>query len=298
MRRWGAGVLVVVCLCLGGCLSGEQGHTSAMLSRMHIPHTTLGPDGALVDIVLVERPLGDPFLNGELWTNTDCQVVGLEKKALLDDNGFCVGQVIGMNPAKLQNLIQSNRYCVTSRRQLLPAGTPTTVAMGPPQARCEFRVKTDDGNHDIDLDQGQCTICIVPSLTNDGRTRLKFTPQVLYGSTVPDIQVAPDRLNFLYQWKRPNKIYDALSWEVTLAPNQYLVIGTHFDENVPEDAPQSLGSQCFLQDGSGGFKQRILVIRTTRGNERGESTSVQADTGTVAGQPVSAAAHCLECAGY
>jgi len=324
MRRWGACVLVLLCVCLGGCLSGDPEQASALLNRLHLPRTTLGPDGALLDLALVERPFGDPFLNDELWHSTDSQVAGLEKKALLDDNGFWVGQVVGMNPAKLQDLIESKRYCVTSRRQVLSAGTPTVVALGPAVPQCNFRVKTQDGAHDVVLDQGQCALNIVPSLTNDGRTRLKFTPQVLYGGAAPDVQVAPDRTGYLYQCKRPSKTYDALSWEVILAPNQYLVIGTHSDENTPEDVPQSLGNQCFLVENDRTYGQRVLVIRSTRGGEvvsgvrnqgsgvrgqesgiRDQESGVRGDvdgaagnlTGTAPCQPIAPAAHCLQCCG-
>src|SRR4051812_35123541 len=104
MRRWGACVLVLLCVCPGGCLSGDPVRPASWLGRQRAPHVTLGPDGALLDIVLIERPLGDAFVNDEIWRSTDLQVAGLEKKAVLDDNGFRVGQVIGMNPAELQKL--------------------------------------------------------------------------------------------------------------------------------------------------------------------------------------------------
>jgi hypothetical protein len=223
----------------------------------------------MVEFTLIERPLGDAFLNDELWTCTDCQAVGLEKKAVLDDNGICVGQVIGMNPAKLQDLIECKRYCVTCRRQVLSASKSASVTLGPPLPRCEFRVRTPDGAHDVDLEQGQCTLTIVPTLTNDGRIKLKFTPEVLYGSMLPDFKVAPDYTGWQYQCQRPSKTYDSLSWEVTLAPNQFLVIGTRLDDDAPENAARSLGSQCFLVEQGGAFTQRILVIRGARGQESG-----------------------------
>lgn len=221
----------------------------------------------MLDLVLVERPLGDEFLNDELWQSTDMQVAGLDKKALLDDNGLRVGQVVGMNPAKLQNLVASDRYCVISRRQTMPAGTPVTIPLGPVIGECNYCVKTSAGTFEVALSQGQCTLAVVPSLTKDGRTTLKFTPQVLYGSQVTDYQVAAGRTGFECQYKRPGKTYEALSWEVTLAPNQYLVIGTVFDPDILEESRQSLGNQFFLVEKGQTITQRLLVIRTTRGAE-------------------------------
>ncbi|HYV36654.1 MAG TPA: hypothetical protein VE988_13175 [Gemmataceae bacterium] len=286
MRRGGASVLVLLCVSLGGCFWGEAERSASVFHRFHPPGTNLGPDGVLLDIVLIERPLGDDFLNSELWESTDSQVVGLEKQALLEENGFRVGQIVGMNPAKLQDLLVSERSLVPVRQQILPAGTLTSVPLGPNLPQCNYRIKSEGGPRDVILDQAQCAFTIVPSLTNDGRTRLKFTPQVLHGSEMPDIQVARDRTGMTLERKRPAKTYDALSWEVTLAPNQYLIVGTRFVEDASENEPQSLGNQCFLVDTGRTFTQRVLVIRTTRGS----ASDLNKMEG---GQPVSPAAHCL-----
>src|SRR5205807_3883031 len=139
------------------------------------------------------------------------------------------------------------------------------------------------------------------------RTHLKFTPQVLYGSILPDYRATPSE-GWGFQYKRPSKTYSNLSWEVTLAPNQQLVIGTHFDESADEDAPQSLGGQCFLVPSGRTFVQRLLVVRTTRGRDDGllpasgvrGQTEDDRDSGgqpRYAQQPVAPAAHCLLPAG-
>src|SRR4051794_15409274 len=127
MRRGGACLLVLACLCLGGCLSGEPTRSSSGFSPNHAPRTNLGPDGVLLELALIERPLGDPFLNDEIWSSADCQVVDLEKKGFLEDNGFRIGQIVGMNPAKLQTLLDSERHFIPIRKQILPAGTETSV---------------------------------------------------------------------------------------------------------------------------------------------------------------------------
>src|SRR5208283_5426209 len=106
---------------------GDPARPSSYFIPPHFHRSNLGPDGVLLDMVVVERSLGDPFLNNDVWSCTDTDVTGLDKKAVLDDNGICVGQVVGMNPAKLQNLIECKRYCVTSRRQILPAGKSIAV---------------------------------------------------------------------------------------------------------------------------------------------------------------------------
>jgi hypothetical protein len=170
-------------------------------------------------------------------------------------------------------------------------------------------VKTENGASEVTLDQAQCALTIMPSHTSDGRTRLKFTPQVLHGDHMPEYQVDSERKGFVYECKRPTKAFDALSWEVNLAPNQFLVLGTYFDENADEGDPQSLGNCCFLIDNGRTFTQRLLVIRTTRGEKsfslsgrdnqsevinKGAGFSLKPGDGIL---PMTPAAHCLLSAG-
>ncbi len=49
-----------------------------------------------------------------------------------------------------------------------------------------------------------------------------------------------------------------MSWSVTVAPNEYLVLGAHFDN------PRALGYRCFVQADELVVAQRLLVIRTSR----------------------------------
>ncbi len=102
-----------------------------------------------LDVAIIERPLGDSFLNQELWSEADEQAiradvgeqaVSLERKTALEKNGFRVGQVGGlMPPAKLLSLLLSPRSCQPHRVQL-HAGNATTIPLGPvwPHCRCQL----------------------------------------------------------------------------------------------------------------------------------------------------------------
>jgi hypothetical protein len=52
--------------------------------------------------------------------------------------------------------------------------------------------------------------------------------------------------------------FSSLSWEITLAPNDYLLIGGRYDR------PNTLGWQSFIRTDEDTPVQRLLVIRTTR----------------------------------
>jgi hypothetical protein len=291
MRRGGALVLVLLCGCLGGCLSNDPARPSTWLDRLRSPRSALGPDGVMIDLVLIEQPLGDPFLNDEIWKSTDCQSVGLERKGILDDNGFRIGQVVGMNPSRLQTLLDSQRYWASHRRQILAAGHATSMAVGPTLAQCSFQLKTVDGGIDVLLDQGQCVLRIDTAQASEGRTRLKFTPEVLYGARIPDYQVDPKQGSLQMEFKRPSKVYPDLSWEVTLGPNQFLVIGSHFDVDTDDNTPQTLGGQFFIQENGRTYVQRILVLRTIRG---GEEDAAATPFTELPAAPITPAGQCMQ----
>jgi hypothetical protein len=262
MRRWGTVLPMLLCACLTGCFTSDTVRSQSWLARIRTPRLALGPDGVLLDLVLLELPVDSKLLNSELWPCADCQAIGLERQGMLADNGLRVGPIIGTIPGPLQAELTTERHWFKKDRQILAAGSKMTIALGEPLPHCNFHLRTEAGTSEVALNQGQTTLVIEPSLTEDGRTRLKFTPQVLYGAVAPDYQAGSE--GWQLEFKRPNKTYSSLSWEVSLAPNQYLIVGTHLDEQG--DVMQTFGGQCFLQDTNHGAVQRLLVLRTARGD--------------------------------
>jgi hypothetical protein len=237
-----------------GCVTEPPAHRDAGLAQGAQP--PLGPDGVVLELVLLERPVGDRYLNGPLWDSADEHAVPVEQKVVLEDNGFRVGRVVGATPRELQKLLTSERYCVYKpERKILPAGKPLTLPVGRPVPGVRYQLGQAP---EVVLDKAQALLALLPTLTADGRTRLHFTPEVRYGDTLPEYQVAPDRSDYVLTYRQPRKTYPELSWEVTLAPNEYVLIGAALDR------PQSLGYQCFIQEDDESAGQRLLVLRTAR----------------------------------
>jgi hypothetical protein len=259
MCRRVAGVLALLAGALAGCFTGQPERS---VSRLGPPFG--GPAGAdvvQIDVAVVERPLGDRYLNGELWQLADEQGVTLERKAVLEENGFRVGLVGGLPPAGLQGLLTSPRSCPDPHRLAVRAGNATAVTLGPVWRPCRFEVKHSAEAVAVDLGDAQCLLEVVPTLTDDGRTRLRFTPHVRHGKPrlVPYATQDPSGWR-RWEWsaRQPEEAYTALSWELTVAPNEYVVVGT-----LPGQ-PDTLGQRCFAGgDGSEG-EQRLLVLRTGR----------------------------------
>jgi hypothetical protein len=140
----------------------------------------------------------------------------------------------------------------------LAAGRVSTIHLGPSQRECQFQLAQHGQSRTVDLAQAQFSLAVVPGLTEDGNICLRFAPKVEFGDPIQTFQPAPDRSGWVMEIRRPNQLYDGLSWEVPLTPNTFLVIGGALDK------PDSLGHQAFVDRESMPPVQRLLVLRTGR----------------------------------
>jgi hypothetical protein len=260
MRHWGALGTGLLAVLLGGCVSGQPLHSASLMERFWALHNAARADGVQMYVALIERPVGDRYINQDLWGLADELVVDPSRMESLEDNGFRVAQVGSNPPAELQQLILSERSCANPRKRVLPAGESATLQLGPAVAHGAFQVRQDGPPVSVHLDQAQFGLVVTPTVTADGRTRLQFTPQVQHGEVIPQPCVAPDLSGFVLERQRPTETYPALGWDVTVGPNEYVVVGARFEK------PDSLGYQAFVRADDQNPVQRLLVIRAFRSN--------------------------------
>jgi hypothetical protein len=258
MRHWQALLFGLWTCWLCGCTSGPTLRTNSWLDRFLQPAGPTGPDVVQMDVALLERPLGDPYINRDLWMDADEQIVSLDSKAVVEDNGFRIGEIGGITPVGLQTLLTSERSCANPRRLRAHAGKATKLVIGPEMPLCRFQIQRQGGTLQVALERAQCSLDVETSLTSDGRTRLRFVPQILHGETSLLPRPAADRSGWILKEERPTERYPQLAWEVTLAPNEYVIVGGRYER------PETLGHQCFLRGDEATPVQRLLVIRTSR----------------------------------
>ncbi len=219
-----------------------------------------GKDVVLMDVVLLEAPYGDRYVDKGLWDLVDEQIIPLEKKSLLEQNGFRIGLVGASPPSELLMLLTSPRSNVNPRRLQIRSGkTAPPLVLGPIREQSVFAIQRGKEKESIKLDRTEHLLEVTATLTEDGRTRLVFKPQVKHGETSMEMwRARPDRSDWMLQSSRPTKSWSSLEWELTLAPDEYVVIGGRFDR------PGTLGHTSFLRRAESAPTQRLLVIRTSR----------------------------------
>jgi hypothetical protein len=249
------GLLTGLCL---GCTTPGAARQSSLLDQLRPFQGPTGPDVVQMDVALIERPIGEAYVNQELWELADEQVVESERRAVLEDNGLRVGQIGGMAPAGLQALLTSDLSCANPRRIQLHASNATTLTLGPRLTRCHFDLIHKNHETRVDLEQAQMVFSVLPQLVAAGKIRLQFTPMVQHGEPTLVPRPAADRSGWVLQENRPTERYDQLAWEVTLTPGEYVVIGTGFDRQ------ETFGHQAFVRADEATPVQRLLVVRTAR----------------------------------
>ena len=265
-----------------GCQTEGKTGSTAWLPRFNPFQGPVGPDVVCLEVAPLEPPLGDPYINEELWQSADERLIEPEKKALMEESGFRIGQVGGlMTPPKFLALLISKRYCVNPRGLQVRAGQPTTLALGPTLPQCRFQVEQDGHPQEVEFQKADLKLSVVPSLTKEGTICLRFTPQVIHGDKVFRYRPAGDHFGWWPENQRPTENYAYLSWEATLAPTEYLVIGGRFDKTG------TLGHQSFLRPDEVPPVQRLLVIRCAPLQRQPTvSTSASSDSPEEAGESV------------
>jgi hypothetical protein len=245
--------LALLAVAFAGCVNPEPVRTTSWLNRIRPFQGTANV--VTFDVALLELRPGDPFINGELWTLADESAVDLEKKGILEDNGFRIGQVGGLTPRPLAELLKSEQSCANPRRIQMKGGKTRELLLGPALAACEFELRGPEATEAVALEQGQCQLAVVPTPGKNGRVVLRCTPQVRYGETRHVPWAVPEDGGFLLQPQKPTRAFPELAWEVTLAPDEYVVIGARTDK------PGTLGYRCFVRPDERPAVQRVLVLR-------------------------------------
>jgi hypothetical protein len=248
-----------------------------------------GPDVVQLMVAIVEQPLGDSYLNHELWELVDEQQFDFETKGKLADNGLRAGVLGGTPPARLQRLITSERCCEPPRRIRMREDGKNTVARG--TVRDDFKLTLQHGEETIPLERekGSVELEVTPTIKDEQHITLRFTPVIKHGD--PEMRPRPLRepsgvLRWDLRIDQPAEPVDWLSWEMTVAANDYILVAPLLES---ED---SLGRSCFLdlpREKVGRATQRLLILRaihardemTIPGEMKDLPVAVQAGLGVI-----------------
>lgn len=255
MRPW-VRLSGIIPLLLVGCFSAPPGRPNGLVERLKPFAGPRGADAITLVVAPLEQPVGDRFLNDGLWAAADEQVIELDRKAALEDNGFRVGLVGGILPAEFLALLTDQRNNPSGRQSLTRAGTAKPMLLGDARPLLRFQLHADGKATPVEFNQAQCVLQITPTLAPDGGVKLAFQPVVQHGSK--RLWALAAEGNLPLQGQQSIQRYPDLGWEVALAGTGYVVIGTRFDQ------VETLGHRCFISTEGAKPVQRLLAICASR----------------------------------
>src|SRR5262245_33415372 len=112
---WRAWWVFVLCAAAAvGCLSTRTDRQpTTSVARSLAPYTSA--EGITLQSILLERPVGDRFLDGDLWQGT-LPVGSQETRVLLSENGLHAAILAGNMPQQFQDLLQSETEAINGRQ--------------------------------------------------------------------------------------------------------------------------------------------------------------------------------------
>jgi hypothetical protein len=254
--RPGRRLVALALLLCGGCLWSRPTQSGTWLRSLRPNAGPVGDDVVVLQVSVIEQQVGDRSVNRDLWTSTDELAVTLDRRAVLEDNGFRVAVAGGSASETLNDLLKSKRSNPDPHQIQTRTGTTKTILLGGLRPSCAFRLKLDGEPTPAEFDQAQCAMAVTPTFASDGRVALSFVPQVQHGA--PKLLTHDEHGEFVLQGRRPAEPYPGLSFEVTLGAQDYVVVGTWAEKDA------TLGHCCFVTSVGAKPTQRLLVIRAAR----------------------------------
>lgn len=273
MRRAALAFIALLVVGLSGCFLSRMDANSLWPSRSRSAELGAGPDVVFIDVPVLEVPIGDRYINDDLWTAADEQIQSIPPslRKTLEENGLRVGLVGGKPPDGLLGLLTNERSNSKPNRYLRRTSNPAKIEIGSKLDRCEFPLHLESKTEAMNFEQAQCELQLLPTIDPDGRIHIQFTPQMEFRDPKKWSRLNP-MIALNVQGLRSTESFSALRWEISLAANEYLLIGARFDR------PKSLGFKFLVSTDPDHPVQRLIAIRAGQFAAAGDLPRSPAET--------------------
>jgi hypothetical protein len=239
---------------LAGCVTTEESLPSGPWQAFRMDTDPAG-DRVLLDVALVQAPLGDPFLDQRVWAGADEMLFAHDKRELLKANGYRVGVLVGFPPDELARLLESERTCVDRHGRSAPSGMTVPQVLREAKEPIDVLLQHAGRKETLHLEAPRLSLDLTPKRTVDGRVRVRLTPRVEGSEQVINYKPVPEEAKWTLETKRPGQVLTDLACDVDLLPTQILIVGCRLDHET------SAGYRSLVRPDGSEPMQRLVVLR-------------------------------------
>ena len=214
-----------------------------------LPALQAPPGSMELDVVYVERPVGDRLLGRELWQHVDeVAAMDAEARRLLRRSGLRLG-IVGSNPpVALQRMLglksdfnyepdAEQAKQLVGRRFFLLSGGETDIQVSQPYPECMLRLQADQSPAPRRFENAVCKFRMRATRLQDGWARLEFVPQLQHGYSQQSYTVAD--AGWKFQNGQETETLFRQRFEIKLGTGDMAVI------TAEDDDAESLGQLFF-----------------------------------------------------
>jgi len=239
-------------------------------TKLNTPENPLPPlrparDAMQIEIVFVERPVGDPLLGNRLWSDIDKLAVAGDELDSLKRLGLRVGNA-GMTPCPaLEQMLELTGDPVEKSESktrppvqtifLSPSGESPIETNS--RTKCTVDVPTLAGVKEKTYENFKSELRMTAHRLQDGWARLEFVPEIHFG--VQRVRPIPSAAGSEWEPKDTQEVDSLMTqkFSVKLQVGEMVLITTD-----AAGKPHSFGHQAFVkEDPQRDPIQRVLVVR-------------------------------------
>ncbi|VAX41328.1 hypothetical protein MNBD_PLANCTO02-395 [hydrothermal vent metagenome] len=261
----GAGALM---LSACGCQLFQH-QLSDMTSRTSLlPQIPPSRNAVQLEVIIIERPQGDPLLEKSLWKEVD-QIGALDPdvRDILQKNGFKVGVTASDPPEALQTMVQQaiekNKRQITHGQQApsslqkvaLLEGTSSDLQTSNFFSTCQVTIQKKTGDvKKKTFENARCLFRVEAHRLQEGWVTLQFIPEIQHGAK--QLRHTAGKRNWKLTTSQAKYSLYEQQFEITLNMGEMAMISSQ------GESPNSLGQQFFSETKEDKEAvQRLLVVR-------------------------------------
>ncbi|NBR06071.1 MAG: hypothetical protein EBT92_09910 [Planctomycetes bacterium] len=219
-----------------------------------------------LDIAMVQIPLVEKSILESIWSLADNNSVGLEKKAILEQNGFRITSFGKNPPPELLRLLGTEKYTPNPRRFYVKIGGASVIPITGIMDSLDTTLSENETIQDINLLAAQAFFKISPVSVSENYYHLKLEPLIKSGKEklLPKaVKTVSGSLEWEMHSFKSERFLDELGCELKVEEGDFLVIGP---SESPKDDLKLLGSNFFYTRIGQNIIPRVLVLRCSKKN--------------------------------